>query len=132
MISNMCHSSKRLKFSAGGEERDFIHVSDVRRAFSAIITHCSKDKRIFTDFELGTGQTLSIKSLIELAHTLSGSKKSIFFDRPQANTNEPSKVKADLTQIRELNWRPVISLEKGLKSLISKAKAENINKIDSQ
>jgi UDP-glucose 4-epimerase len=92
----------------GTQTRDFTYVDDVVRALSI----GSKSKINGEVFNVGSGGTYSINSLVELL----GSPKVNIPKRP----GEPDSTFADISKIkRMLNWQPTISFENGVKKLLS-------------
>ena len=122
MISMMLSPSPSLNFSSGKQKRDFVHVLDISKAYVLIIKHLKEKQYMYKNFELGTGKTISLRSLIKKAYELSKSKQKLIFSNKYNNNNEPRKIKADLKNINNLGWKPQISIEGGLKKLIKNEK----------
>jgi len=104
---------KRAKVSDGLQQRDFVYVSDVARAFvSAVFTkpiHC------FDVFNIGTGKATPVRSVLELVGSLLGDMDRIGFGEVDRRPGEPLIQYAD-TQYAEsaLGWRAAIDLETGI------------------
>lgn len=93
----------------GLQKRDFIHVTDVARAFY----HVSQLNSHGNIYNLGSGSPVSI---LELAHLLDGEIQYIP-DRP----GEPRITWANNEKlINETGWRPLIPFEDGIKDLLGK------------
>ena len=91
----------------GKQTRDFTYVTDVVRAL--IIASKSKIKNQI--FNVGSGKTVSILKIARLL----GGKKVFIKKRP----GEPDCTYANISKIkRNLNWKPRISIETGIKILI--------------
>ena len=96
---------------SGYQKRDFTYVTDVTNAFYK----CIKYKGNTNIFNIGTGKPISVNRIVEILK----SKKIHIPKRP----GEPDQTNANNKKaIKELKWRPVISIEKGI-SLVLK----NIN-----
>jgi UDP-glucose 4-epimerase len=96
----------------GNQSRDFTYVTDICDAF-----YKSYKKKISKGkiYNVGSGKTVSINKIVYLLK----SKKKLIPKRP----GEPSKTFANISKIKkELNWRPNIPIEKGIKIMI-----KNIN-----
>lgn len=95
----------------GKQTRDFVHVTDVARAFYyAAITNLSGKV-----YNVGTGKPKSVNHLANLI----GGKKITIPNRP----GEPMTSSADITKIkRELKWSPLVSFDVGIKQML-----KNIN-----
>jgi UDP-glucose 4-epimerase len=102
----------------GTQAYDFIHVRDIARS-----NICAINSDTFDEFyNVGTGIQTSILELCELILKLRGSKKTINFkpynqdDERQLVTN---RVGSTEKIYNKLGFEPMITLEKGLKSLIT-------------
>jgi UDP-glucose 4-epimerase len=103
-------SKKELTIVGNGKQkRDFIYVTDLVNAFykAMISKHNGKV------WNAGYGKPRSINNLVKL---LNYSKKIYIPNRP----GEPVETFADISKIKkDLNWKPKISLEKGIKFLLN-------------
>ena len=91
----------------GNQTRDFIHVNDLVYAFLKVI----KSKTVNEIFNLGSGKKNSINVIAKIF----GGKKKFIPKRP----GEPRNSLADISKIKKrINWKPKISIEKGIKSLL--------------
>ena len=110
-------------WGSGKPIREFIHVDDV--AESIIITLKASQtslKKIMNNklpiFNIGSGESLSIKKLAYLIKRLAGFKGKILFDKnyPDGTLNK----NLDSKRIRLLKWKPHIKLIDGLMDIINK------------
>ena len=98
-------------FGDGNQTRDFIHVSDL---VDAIILAAQKGKNSEI-YNVGRGKEITVNSIANMI----SSKKVYIPKRP----GEPNRSLADISKIKsELNWKPKIDIEDGVKMLI-----KNIN-----
>jgi UDP-glucose 4-epimerase len=91
----------------GKQTRDFAHVKDVVRAFylAAISKYINKI------YNLGSGRTVTVNKLADYI----GGKKIFIPERP----GEPKSSSANISKIKkDLNWKPKISFEEGIKNLL--------------
>ena len=95
--------------SDGTQERDFMHVSDVGRAFAAIL-----DSDITGPVNIASGVCLPVRTVISTLGSLIGAADLIRFgavNRP----NEPPRLAASVDILHgQLGFRPVYDLESGL------------------
>ena len=92
----------------GKQKRDFIYVSDVANAFLL----AAKTKLVGKIWNLGSGKPQSVNKLIEIL------KGDVVYipKRP----GEPDRSLADISKINsELNWQPKISIDEGIKMLMT-------------
>lgn len=94
----------------GTQTRDFTYVTDVVKALYSAVKSNSAAKV----YNVGSGKTVSINSLVEL---IGGKfcKKTFIPKRP----GEPDCTFADITKIKnDLNWSPLINIEDGVKKIL--------------
>lgn len=91
----------------GSQKRDFIHVSDVVRAFEAAAS-CDLSDEIFN---VGSGKPQSVNTLVEL---LKGEKINI-----PKRPGEPDCTWADIKKItHHLHWKPQMSFQDGVRDVL--------------
>jgi UDP-glucose 4-epimerase len=105
-------------YGDGSQTRDFINVRDVVAAFSLAL---KTPKRFgFAVFNLGTGHAIDMRALAALIGKLMG------VDLPPRYIENPVKDTYILAQqadpsriVRELGFRPVVTLEDGIREIIA-------------
>jgi UDP-glucose 4-epimerase len=91
----------------GKQTRDFIHVDDLANAFLKVI----KSKSVNKIYNLGSGKKTSINNIARIF----GGKKKFITKRP----GEPKSSLADISKIKkDINWKPLIAIEEGIKRLL--------------
>jgi nucleoside-diphosphate-sugar epimerase len=95
--------------------RDYLHVSDVARA----IDLCLKKAPLDHTMNIGSGQKLLFRDLIQLAHDLTGSKGQILsMDPPPFHRAVQVKdFYMDTRRLRELGFEPRVSVQEGIAEL---------------
>ncbi|MDQ2074395.1 NAD-dependent epimerase/dehydratase family protein [Haloarcula sp. H-GB4] len=102
----------------GKQTRDFVHVDDIVRANLLAATTDAIGK----PFNVGTGQSISIKELAETVRDVVGANVEI--KHVPERTNDIRESEADLSDARTLlGYEPTVSLAKGLETTLS-AEAE--------
>jgi UDP-glucose 4-epimerase len=92
----------------GNQKRDFLYISDAAEAFYK----ASLTKKINQIWNLGSGKPQSINYLCKLLKA----KKILHLPR---RPKEPNITWSDISKIKQdLNWRPLISFEKGVENVI--------------
>jgi GDP-4-dehydro-6-deoxy-D-mannose reductase len=98
--------------------RDYVYIEDV---VDAIILAMNCDHK-YEIFNIGSGISYSVKELIEISKTVTGSDAKIV-SRELYRKNEIMDVVADCESAHEkLNWAPKYTLEQGLHDIWSKKK----------
>ena len=106
-----------IELTSGIQKRDFIYMDDAVQAFILIINNLNKIKH--RQIDIGTGQSLSVRSFIELAHNLTGSSSVLNFGALPTREGEIMDIVANTNVISKLGWQQQFSLNSGLKSLIN-------------
>ena len=92
----------------GNQTRDFVHVRDLVEA----IIRAASAKKIGEIYNVAGGKEISVNKIAKLI----GGKKVYIPKRP----GEPDRSLGDITKIKKnLNWRPKIGLEQGIKELLN-------------
>ena len=102
--------------------RDYVHISDVTAAFEKCLYY---KKKQFDIFNIGSGKSYSISFLIETIKKISKKRLNIY-SKNISSVNEVYSSKADIQKaIKELKWKPTISIKEGLKNYYCLLKSKN-------
>jgi len=113
----------KLNLSEGSQERDFIYIEDVISAIEKII----HEKKIigsgYNEFEVGTGESISIKNMINILkeeyEKVNGKiETEIIFSKKVRS--EDTSCYVDNTKLRELGWKPKYKIREGFARYINK------------
>ncbi|MCX8174993.1 MAG: NAD-dependent epimerase/dehydratase family protein [Candidatus Micrarchaeota archaeon] len=100
-------------FGSGRQTRDFVHISDVARAFELAL-HCDG---FGFPLNIGSGKETSLIELVELMVRIAGKKTQPVFREPKAG--DIARSCADISLARQkIGYCPSVSLEEGLRSLL--------------
>lgn len=104
-------------FNGGRDTTDLYHVENYCRAVELCLT---KDEAIGEIFNVGTGYEVSIKQIAEIIRDMLGSHSELKLLPPRsALESEPMRSYPSIEKIRRLlGYRPVVSLEEGLRRTI--------------
>ncbi|MBP1662911.1 MAG: hypothetical protein H6Q19_51 [Bacteroidetes bacterium] len=98
-------------------KRDYIHVTDIVEAVILALQTPNLQPTLQT-YNLGTGESYSVKEIIDIIRTLSRHEVDYECTR-EIRPNEVLDTIADITKIKkELHWTPKISLIEGIKSMM--------------
>ncbi|MDZ4057997.1 MAG: NAD-dependent epimerase/dehydratase family protein [Polynucleobacter sp.] len=95
----------------GSPTRDFLHADDAARAFIAAVDAPSGA------YNVATGRSTSIRTLVECLVKVSGYKGEIVWDASKPNGQLARSY--DVSKIHSTGWKSVVSLEEGLSSTFS-------------
>ncbi len=94
---------------SGNQTRDFIHVKDLVNG----IIKAALSNKVQKIYNIGGGKEVKVNKIARLI----GGKKIHIPKRP----GEPNRSLANISKIKkDLNWKPQISIEEGVKNLLSK------------
>ena len=129
VISQFCRcalSGKEIVIHGNGDQvRDFIHVSDVARAFILV----SKNNKLgFSTYNVCTGQATSLKNLIEMASSLLGYTLKFRYENKRLG-DLYCAVGSNLKIKKECNFVPRITIRDGLRLVLKEAGAITLQKV---
>lgn len=95
-------------WGTGAARREFLYVDDMADACIFLMTNYS-DERIIN---IGFGEDYTIKELVEMVAEVTGYKGNIVWDTTKSD-GTPKRI-LDTTRLRDLGWKPKVSLREGL------------------
>ena len=126
LIKNCLTNHNQIQLTSGKQQRDFIYIDDVLSAYIMMISRSSKIGSGFQQISLGSGNSISIRALVELVHSITDSTSQLCFDKVPYRDHELMRSNSDITRIKELGWRPKVTLKEGLTKMIALMKTENL------
>ncbi len=116
------NKSKQLTiWGDGSEKRDFLHVSDMINAIYHVI---KKQKMSYKLYNIGYGKAYSVNDLVKKMLKITGRDLNIIYDLDKP-TNKISFCLNCNKAMNEIQWRPKISIEDGIKSTVEWFKINN-------
>lgn len=112
-INKMLKNDDVIIFGDGNQMRDFVYVKDV---IDANIKAMLSEKE-FAVYNVATGKAVSINELFKNLKKLLNYTKLPIYQPPRKGEIFKSFLSIDLIK-KELNWRPRVSLQEGLKETI--------------
>lgn len=120
IVDQLLKDVDRISLTPGEQKRDFIYIDDVVEAFLLILSKSATMKSGYLDYEIGTGQTVSIREFVKLIKRLAGNTQTLLdFGVLPYRENEAMETHVNATAIRALCWQPMISLSDGLSKMIA-------------
>lgn len=122
VINNCISNSPSLQLTIGEQSRDFIYIEDVVSAYLTVLTKKDIPEQWFTEFDIGSGDSITIRKFVETVHRLSVSNTKLEFGAIPYREGEVMISKADISAMKALGWKCNITLEQGLSLTIKEAK----------
>lgn len=107
-----------LKLTFGEQTRDFIYIDDVVSAYITLLQQSAEQSEWFQEYELGSGQSTSIKEFVETVHKITNSHTQLNFGALPYRDNEIMYSQADTTALRQLGWSNRTTLTEGIEKTI--------------
>ena len=98
-------------YGTGLQTRDYVYVTDV---VDALLLGLGDISGVFN---VGTGVETKLLDIIDIIHRLTKAKPFIKFEMPKEN--EIKRSVADITKIKQTGWAPKVSLEGGIRKILS-------------
>jgi GDP-L-fucose synthase len=99
-------------WGTGSPKREFLHSRDFASAVMIAVEKYDSDLHL----NVGTGEDLTIRELAKIVSGQAGYSGKTLWDETKPD-GTPRKV-LDISRLQDLNWRPSISLEKGIEETI--------------
>jgi nucleoside-diphosphate-sugar epimerase len=121
IIRSILRNVERIPLTAGAQRRDFIYIDDVVDAFENILRHSCSLGNGYSDFQVGSGTTVSIRDFVCLVKRISGNEiTALDFGALPYREHEVMESSADTSNVRALGWLAKTSLEAGLQQTINR------------
>lgn len=114
IINRLKKNEKSIDLTEGRQKRDFIHITDVVSAYKCVLNESFKTP-LFKEYEVGTGESYSVKELVDIVKAISKSKTTLNFGALEYRDGEVMYSKANNLELKSLGWSPKYSLVEGLK-----------------
>jgi nucleoside-diphosphate-sugar epimerase len=105
IIEKMILNENNIELTEGSQKRDFIYVEDVVEAYLIALKNIYNFNQ-FTEFEVGSGNSISIKDFLNGIHEYLCSESNLLFGALPNRVNEIMDSKANNKSLLELGWMP--------------------------
>ena len=120
IVKQLLKGVDSIDLTLGEQKRDFIYIDDIVSAFLMILGNSAVLESGYFEYEIGTGDTISIRELVEVTKQLSGNTHTrLNFGTVSYRKNEAMETFVNTTSIRALGWEPRTSLYEGLSKMIA-------------
>lgn len=121
MIGKMKSNVSEIELTEGIQLRDFIFIEDVISAYLYVISNISNFEG-FNVLPLGSGETVTIRKIVETIKEVSGSTSNLLFGKVPMRENELMCSDADISKLKKLGWSPKYNLNEGLRLTVESYK----------
>jgi nucleoside-diphosphate-sugar epimerase len=119
LISRLQKNQLEIPLTLGNQKRDFIHVNDVAMAYACVLKNEGELAFGITEYEVGTGFGITLRSFVETARNVTRSSSLLCFGALPHRDGEIMSSIANPHQLIELGWQPQTSLIDGLHRTVS-------------
>lgn len=117
IVRKLLEKPASIDLTSGIQKRDFIFIDDVISAFMRILNTDRKAGLI--NYEIATGHSITIQDFVKLAAKLTLNETTrLNFGAIPLRKGEIMELNVDLSKIIALGWKPMITIENGLKRTI--------------
>lgn len=118
-VSSMVKAIKErtlfIDLTPGKQKRDFIYVADVVSAIELTLNRSGDLQKPYTQTDLGTGSSYTLRYFLETLKTVSGNTKTeLRFGKLPYRENEIMEAKAVPDLLTSWGWKPNYTLNQGL------------------
>lgn len=118
-VLNSCLAGvPELRLTLGEQQRDFIYIDDVVTAYLILLDHITLSPPALQEFDIGSGESISIRHFVETVKRLTGSSTKFVFGALPYRDGEVMHSVANVAALRALGWRCRYSIEDGLRAVI--------------
>ena len=114
VIKSCVNNVPELKLTPGEQLRDFIYIDDVVSAYLLLVEKMDQLNERFVEFDVGSGEAVTIRALVEMIHQLTGSSTVLKFGAVPYRDGEVMCSKADTGFLTGLGWHRQFSLAQGI------------------
>jgi CDP-paratose synthetase len=118
IVRQCLEHAESIPLTEGEQWRDFIHVDDVVAGILQVLRTLPQQSPGWREYDLGSGQPVRIRQLVETIHRLCDSRARLDFGALPYRKNEPMVSAANVSGLEGLGWRCQIALDDGLRQTI--------------
>lgn len=117
MIKRLKQNEPVIDLTGGEQKRDFVYIDDVVAAYHTILNKQTL-LNFYSEFQVSTKNTISIKELLQTLKHLTGSKSKLNFGAIPYRENELMLSETNNSALLNLGWQPQQSINEGLQNTI--------------
>lgn len=120
IISGCSSNMQKLNLTKGEQVRDFVNIVDVVAAFTIIAHRMIFGEKVESEYSLGSGVAISLRSFVEEVKDITKSDTQIEYGAIPYFYGEPMYSVADINCLKEIGWQPTVDIRSGILSYIEK------------
>jgi CDP-paratose synthetase len=118
VIRNCIGNAPEVRLTKGEQRRDFIFIDDVVAAYLVLLERIQHQDNSFSEFDVGSGQSISIREFAETVCRLAKSTTHLNFGAIPYREGEVMHSVADISGLSSLGWHCRFDLATALKIVI--------------
>ena len=128
IIDELLANRDHIDLTPGEQERDFIYAGDVAEAYWSAFKHGRRKEASFREYDVGSGNTVSLRSLVELLKSLSGNQSTrLDFGALPYREHEIMHSVANIASMKsDFGWQPRTTLAEGLGKTLNFLRKNNV------
>lgn len=117
MVMDKLKKNEEINMSPGNQKLDFLYVKDCTDGIAHVIKNVLKYKNSFNELQIGTGQTMLLKDLVNVFKKEIGSSSKINFGAIPYREHEQMSSSADISLLH--GWTPKYDCKKAISQIIA-------------
>jgi len=114
VIKECLNNAPQIELTGGEQKRDFIYVEDAVSAYALLLKENPDQCLPYQEYELGSGQALSIREFSEMVKKLTNAQTQLNFGALPYREDEIMFSQANIEAFAKLGWQPEGNLESRL------------------
>lgn len=119
MLKKLLLKEPVIDLTAGEQKRDFVFIDDVVNAYRTVLNNLSMLEGRFLDFEVATGNLITIQELLVQMKYLTKANTKLNFGAIPYRSNELMQSTSNNSALLKLSWQPRTNIKSGLIEIIS-------------
>ncbi len=122
ILQQLSNNVDEIKLTSGIQKRDFLYISDVVAAYLLILEK-RKNLATFSEFDIGTGNTVSVHDFVENLYTQyvklhPKTSTKLLFGAVPYRAGEQMDVEENVEPLKRLGWKPKVEYSDGIKLIL--------------
>lgn len=117
VLKQAIQNKSEILLTEGLQKRDFVYAADVANAYVTVLRQ-NKFITGYNEFEVGTGQSISVKEFVTTIADITNSVSFLNFGAVPVHSGEISDSSANITALKDLGWSPQYDLDTALRKII--------------